>query len=66
MPLFLLFHQGTQDEFLQELHPSEFTKICSENNIPVVLNMRDGYDHGYYFISTFIEEHFKHHARYLL
>jgi S-formylglutathione hydrolase len=37
-------------------------QACAENRIPVALRMRDGYDHSYYFIATFIDDHIRHHA----
>ncbi|XP_034238761.1 S-formylglutathione hydrolase [Thrips palmi] len=64
-PMDILIDQGTQDTWLTQLLPDNFVKACQAANMPVVLQLRDGYDHGYYFISTFIEEHIKHHARYL-
>ncbi|KAJ1528455.1 hypothetical protein ONE63_006866 [Megalurothrips usitatus] len=64
-PMDILIDQGTKDEFLYQLLPDQFVKACQAVNMPVVLRMKDGYDHGYYFISSFIEEHIKHHARYL-
>lgn len=64
-PMDILIDQGTQDPWLSQLLPDNFVKACQAVNMPVVLQKRDGYDHGYFFISTFIEEHIKHHARYL-
>ncbi|XKL59974.1 hypothetical protein PGB90_000990 [Kerria lacca] len=64
-PLCILIDQGTEDEFLDQLYPTEFTEACAESRVSVILNMRDGYDHGYYFVSTFIEEHFKFHSQFL-
>ncbi|KAE8747386.1 hypothetical protein FOCC_FOCC005853 [Frankliniella occidentalis] len=55
----------TGDPYLHELLPENFVKACQAVNMPVVLQMREGYDHGYYFIASFIDEHIKHHARYL-
>lgn len=62
---FAFCFKGMEDEFLQDLHPEEFTRACAESRISVVLNMREGYDHGYYFISSFIEHHFEYHAKFL-
>lgn len=62
----ILIDQGTEDGFLQEqLHPHLFEQACAEAGQPLVLNRREGYDHGYYFISTFIDGHMAHHARVL-
>src|SRR5262245_60872939 len=46
--------QGTADKFLQEqLLPERFAAACNASNTVLQLTFRDGYDHGYYFISTF-------------
>jgi S-formylglutathione hydrolase len=55
--------QGNDDPFLAEqLHPDLLEKACAESGLDLELHCHDGYDHGYYFISTFIEEHLRHHA----
>lgn len=54
-----------KDQWLFQLLPENFVKACQAANMPVVLQKREDYDHGYYFIATFIEDHIKHHARYL-
>jgi len=66
-PLDVLIDQGDKDLHINNLTPDVFKKVASQNS-KVKLNLRrhDGYDHGYYFIATFIEDHFKHHAKYLL
>lgn len=64
-PMDILIDQGAGDPYLHELLPENFVKACQAVNMPVVLQMREGYDHGYYFIASFIDEHIKHHARYL-
>lgn len=62
----ILIHQGSQDEFLErELRFSNFLKVCTKEGQEVKGHMCEGYDHSYYFISTFMEEHILHHARYL-
>lgn len=62
----ILVDQGTADGFLAEqLHPHLFEQACAQVGQPLTLNRREGYDHGYYFISTFIEDHLAHHARIL-
>lgn len=64
IPLFI--DQGTSDEFLQAyLKPELLTAACEANNHPLNLRMQAGYDHSYYFISSFIEEHMAYHATYL-
>lgn len=59
----ILIDQGLADQYLaQELHPHRFVAACEENGVDVELRNHEGYDHGYYFISTFIEDHLRHHA----
>jgi S-formylglutathione hydrolase len=63
----LLVDQGLADPFLeQQLLPDRLEKACAETGYPLTLRRHPGYDHGYYFISTFIEDHLRHHARTLL
>jgi S-formylglutathione hydrolase len=62
----LLIDQGLADKFLAEqLHPHLFEAACLAAGQPLVLRRHEGYDHGYYFISTFMAEHIAHHARHL-
>ncbi len=62
----LLIDQGTQDKFLErELKPELLVAACEASGQAFELRMRDGYDHSYYFVSTFVEEHLAHHARVL-
>lgn len=59
----ILIDQGTNDEFLQrELHPEAFREACAAKGIELALRYQEGYDHSYYFIATFLEDHFKFHA----
>ncbi|NTX64132.1 S-formylglutathione hydrolase [Myxococcus sp. CA051A] len=59
----LLVDQGTGDKFLQEqLKPELLKEACDATGQPLTLRIHDGYDHGYYFISTFMEDHLRHHA----
>ena len=59
----ILVDQGADDPFLAEqLRPELLKAACSESGLPLELRIHEGYDHGYYFISTFIEDHLKHHA----
>jgi len=59
----ILVDQGADDPFLDEqLKPELLEAACAESGIALELRIHDGYDHGYYFISTFIEDHLKHHA----
>jgi S-formylglutathione hydrolase len=62
-----LVDQGSADEFLTEqLMPESLVQAAKKNNFPLKLNTRDGYDHSYYFISSFIEQHLKFHQQYLI
>jgi S-formylglutathione hydrolase len=62
----ILVDQGTVDEFLEEqLYPEVFAEACREAGQPLTLRWHEGYDHGYYFISTFMEDHVRHHAEVL-
>jgi S-formylglutathione hydrolase len=59
----ILVDQGAGDAFLAEqLRPELLKAACEESGLPLDLRIHDGYDHGYYFISTFIEEHLRFHA----
>lgn len=59
----ILVDQGNADQFLeQELHPHLLEAACGESGVALELRHHDGYDHGYYFISTFIEDHLRFHA----
>ena len=54
---------GTSDPFLaRELKPELLEKACADAGISLTLNRRDGYDHSYYFISTFMADHVRWHA----
>jgi S-formylglutathione hydrolase len=62
-PLHLLVEQGEADEFLTtQLKPVLLRGACDTGGHWLDLRMRPGYDHSYYFISTFIGEHVAHHA----
>ena len=59
----ILIDQGMADQFLeQELHPHLFEAACNDSDIDLELRRHDGYDHGYYFIATFMDDHLRHHA----
>ncbi|MFG6448948.1 S-formylglutathione hydrolase [Roseateles sp. BYS180W] len=60
----LLVDQGLADKFLAEqLHPHLLEQACAEAGQPCQLRRHEGYDHGYYFIHSFIADHLVHHAR---
>jgi S-formylglutathione hydrolase len=59
----ILIDQGTADKFLKEqLQPEVFEQACAVVNQPLNLRYQEGYDHSYYFIASFIEDHIRHHA----
>ena len=59
----ILVDQGRDDPWLAEqLRPELLEKACAASGLKLELRYHDGYDHGYYFISTFIEEHLRFHA----
>ncbi len=60
----ILIDQGSDDQFLErELHPQAFKAACEAAGQPLTLRMQQGYDHSYYFISTFMADHIYHHAK---
>lgn len=63
----ILIDQGLADEFYLngQLLTENFKKVCAENNQKAQINLHEGYDHSYYFISTFVENHIEFHAQYL-
>jgi len=63
-PAGILIDQGMADKFLHEkqLLPEAFEAACAAIGQPLTLRRQPGYDHGYYFIQTFIEDHLRHHA----
>ncbi|PRD39556.1 UNVERIFIED_CONTAM: S-formylglutathione hydrolase [Trichonephila clavipes] len=62
----LLVDQGLADQFLAgQLHPHLLEEACRQAAQPLTLRRHDGYDHGYYFISTFIADHLAHHRDHL-
>lgn len=59
----ILVDQGSADQFLDEqLKPRLLEQACQDAGIALTLSMRDGHDHSYYFISTFMEDHLRWHA----
>ncbi|TPQ38613.1 S-formylglutathione hydrolase [Cupriavidus pinatubonensis] len=62
-PAGILVDQGLSDQFLQnQLHPEALEAACAAVGQPLTLRRHTGYDHGYFFISTFIADHIRHHA----
>ncbi len=59
----ILIDQGLADGFLeQELHPHHMEVACKKAGRSLTLRRHEGYDHGYYFIASFIDDHLEHHA----
>jgi S-formylglutathione hydrolase len=59
----ILIDQGLADKFLAEqLYPDAFEAACKKARQSLALRRHEGYDHGYFFISTFMEDHLRHHA----
>ena len=66
-PVGILIDQGLGDKFLAEqLHPDLFETACVAAKQPLTLRHHAGYDHGYYFIATFMADHLRHHAQQLV
>ena len=62
----ILIDQGLADKFLDEqLHPHLFEAACEKSGQALQLRRHAGYDHGYYFIASFMADHLNHHARQL-
>ncbi|KAI3694492.1 hypothetical protein L1987_77457 [Smallanthus sonchifolius] len=61
----ILIDQGEDDKFLHEnqLLPNKFDEACRNVEAPLLLRMQPGYDHSYYFIASFIDDHIRHHAQ---
>ncbi|MEO5623157.1 MAG: S-formylglutathione hydrolase [Dokdonella sp.] len=59
----ILVDQGEADKFLvSQLQPEHLDRACRDAGQALTLRMHAGYDHSYYFIATFIEDHLRHHA----
>lgn len=60
----ILIDQGGDDKFLHDqLLPHKFEEACRSAKVPLLLRLQPGYDHSYFFISTFIDDHIRHHAQ---
>ncbi|WP_434063940.1 S-formylglutathione hydrolase [Roseateles violae] len=63
----ILIDQGLADKFLAEqLRPELFEAACAAVGQPLTLRRHEGYDHGYYFVASFVDDHLQHHAHQLL
>lgn len=58
----ILVDQGMADPYLDQLRPEDLEDACRRSGQRLTLRKRDGYDHGYYFVSTFIADHLRFHA----
>lgn len=63
----VLIDQGLKDDFYhkKQLLPEHFALAANESGVGYTLRFQEGYDHGYYFISSFIGDHLEHHAKFL-
>ncbi|KAJ3296019.1 hypothetical protein HK104_002050 [Borealophlyctis nickersoniae] len=64
-PLKILVDQGAQDSFLKDQLLVEKLKHANNSKAEVELRMQEGYDHSYYFIQTFVDDHLEFHAKFL-
>lgn len=58
----VLIDQGKNDQFYSQLNPEKYQQACAEKGQKLTLRLHDGYDHGYYFIQTFMDDHLSFHA----
>lgn len=58
----ILIDQGLKDQFYSQLNPALFSEACANVGQALTLREHAGYDHGYYFIQSFIDEHLQFHA----
>ena len=61
----ILIDQGADDEFIDQLKPTLFEEACQDVGQKLTLRMQEGYDHSYYFVASFIEDHLRWHAEQL-
>ncbi len=65
-PLPVLIDQGDSDQFLaDQLQPERLEEVAKEKGWPLTLRIQPGYDHSYFFIASFIEDHLRFHAQHL-
>lgn len=66
-PREILIDQGKGDNFYnqKQLLPENFLAACRDSQTACIMNLREGYDHSYYFIATFMEDHLKFHSQHL-
>lgn len=62
----ILVEQGLADKFLQDqLKPELLRAACERASVPLTLNLREGYDHSYYFVASFMDAHLRYHGQFL-
>lgn len=62
----ILVDQGAADQFLDsQLKPELLRAVCAKAGIALDLRLREGYDHSYYFIASFMADHMRYHAQIL-
>jgi S-formylglutathione hydrolase len=65
--LHLYVDQGTADNFfsgeINQLQPDALKEACKEAGVPLTLNLREGYDHSYFFMASYIDDHIAHHVK---
>lgn len=61
----ILIDQGDADKFYKEnqLLPENFEQACKSAGMPIDMRIQPGYDHSYFFIASFVEDHIQHHAK---
>lgn len=63
----ILIDQGDGDQFLaDQLQPERLDAVAKETGFPLTLRIQSGYDHSYYFIASFVEDHLRFHGQHLL
>lgn len=66
-PGLILVDQGLDDQFLErELHPNSLQDAAKKSGQKLTLRLHEGYDHSYYFIQSFVEDHLRHHSQQLM
>ena len=58
----VLIDQGINDQFYSQLNPEKYQQACHQVGQKLTLRLHDGYDHGYFFIQSFIDDHLQFHA----
>lgn len=61
----ILVDQGLDDQFYSQLNPEKLQQACDQVGQSLTLRFHEGFDHGYYFIQSFVEDHLRHHAQQL-